>query len=131
MHLNDSKTAHNSKKDRHESIGIGHIGIHAFHHIMNDPRVQHIPLVLETSSFELPQETWANEIEVLNQLSGLALDPGATTQSDDLVKGIRTALQHAENASGKGKSKAKAPSRTSRKRKAKADEDDEADEDED
>ncbi|KAF5378299.1 hypothetical protein D9615_008792 [Tricholomella constricta] len=127
MHLNDSKTAHNSRKDRHESIGIGHIGIHAFHHIMNDPRVQHIPLVLETPSFELPRKTWAKEIEVLNRLSGLALDPGM----DDLVKDIRTSVQHAENASGKGKSKAKAPSRTSRKRKAKADEDDEAEEDED
>ncbi|KAG5637523.1 hypothetical protein DXG03_004429, partial [Asterophora parasitica] len=85
-----------------------------------------IPLVLETPSFEQPQKTWAKEIEVLNRLSGLTLDePGADTQMDELVNGIKTAVLHAEK-NGKGKSKTKAPGRTSKKRKA----DDEGDEDE-
>ncbi|KAG5638035.1 hypothetical protein DXG03_004280, partial [Asterophora parasitica] len=85
-----------------------------------------IPLVLETPSFEQPQETWAKEIEVLNRLSGLTLDElGADTQVDELVNGIKTAVLHAEKK-GKGKSKTKAPGRTSKKRKT----DDEGDEDE-
>ncbi|TRM62580.1 xylose isomerase-like protein [Schizophyllum amplum] len=33
LHLNDSKTPHNSKKDRHENIGQGTLGLAAFHHI--------------------------------------------------------------------------------------------------
>ncbi|EDR06513.1 uncharacterized protein LACBIDRAFT_251065, partial [Laccaria bicolor S238N-H82] len=70
MHLNDSKTEFNSKRDRHENIGLGHLGIPAFQHILNDPRVQNIPLILETPSFEKPAEVWGKEIEVLMKLSG-------------------------------------------------------------
>ncbi|KAJ7615123.1 xylose isomerase-like protein [Mycena rosella] len=69
MHLNDSKTECNSKRDRHENIGMGHVGIGGFHHILNDVRFQDIPLILETPSFEKP-EVWAKEIGVLNGLSG-------------------------------------------------------------
>ncbi|KAF7291124.1 tRNA-dihydrouridine synthase 1 [Mycena indigotica] len=50
MHLNDSKTELNSKRDRHENIGLGHIGLSGFHHILNDTRFQNIPLILETPS---------------------------------------------------------------------------------
>ncbi|KAG6824469.1 hypothetical protein H0H92_006806, partial [Tricholoma furcatifolium] len=100
MHINDSKTEHNSRKDRHENIGIGHIGINGFHHILNDPRVQHIPLVLETPSFELPKETWAREIEALNRLSGLSLEDDA---GEEIVKPIRTAVGFASKRDSKSK----------------------------
>ncbi|KAJ7041896.1 xylose isomerase-like protein [Mycena alexandri] len=83
MHLNDSKTEHNSKKDRHENIGIGHIGIQGFHHILNDPRFQDIPLILETPSFEKP-EVWATEINALNSLSGAPLDTDADAGEQQL-----------------------------------------------
>ncbi|KAK0468756.1 xylose isomerase-like protein [Armillaria novae-zelandiae] len=65
MHLNDSKTDLASKRDRHENIGMGYIGLESFLHILTDPRVQGIPLILETPE----PETWATEIEVLNELS--------------------------------------------------------------
>ncbi|KAK0196366.1 xylose isomerase-like protein [Armillaria mellea] len=65
MHLNDSKTDFASKRDRHENIGMGYIGLEPFHHILTDPRLQGIPLILETPE----PETWATEIEVLNELS--------------------------------------------------------------
>ncbi|SJL17450.1 related to Probable endonuclease 4 [Armillaria ostoyae] len=65
MHLNDSKTDFASKRDRHENIGMGYIGLEPFHHILTDPRVQGIPLILETPE----PETWATEIKVLNELS--------------------------------------------------------------
>lgn len=68
MHLNDSKAALGSKKDRHENIGLGHIGISTFRHIVSDPRTQDIPLILETPTFEAT-EIWTKEISALNRLS--------------------------------------------------------------
>ncbi|XP_065175660.1 probable endonuclease 4 [Sycon ciliatum] len=48
MHLNDSKGELGCHLDRHENIGKGKIGIGAFQFIMNDPRLNDIPLILET-----------------------------------------------------------------------------------
>jgi len=48
MHLNDSKTPFNSKRDRHELIGEGSLGERAFRQVMNDPRLAPVPKVLET-----------------------------------------------------------------------------------
>ena len=48
LHLNDSKTARGSRVDRHEHIGKGKIGLHAFGYIMRTPRFRKIPKVLET-----------------------------------------------------------------------------------
>src|SRR5437868_2939652 len=48
VHLNDSKTARGSRVDRHQHIGKGQIGLHAFRFIMRDPRFRKIPKVLET-----------------------------------------------------------------------------------
>jgi deoxyribonuclease-4 len=48
LHLNDSKTARGSRVDRHEHIGKGKIGLHAFRFIMRDRRFRKIPKVLET-----------------------------------------------------------------------------------
>jgi deoxyribonuclease-4 len=48
LHLNDSKTARGARVDRHEHIGKGQIGLHAFRFIMRDRRFEKIPKVLET-----------------------------------------------------------------------------------
>ena len=48
MHINDSKPPLGSRVDRHHSLGQGEIGWDAFKFIMNDPRMNDIPLVLET-----------------------------------------------------------------------------------
>lgn len=48
VHLNDSKCALASKKDRHESIGYGKIGSAGFRAIMNTPQFHGIPMILET-----------------------------------------------------------------------------------
>lgn len=37
-----------SHLDRHEDIGRGQIGITAFQEIVNEPRLDNIPLILET-----------------------------------------------------------------------------------
>jgi len=68
MHINDSKPPLGSKKDRHQSIGKGEIGLEAFRYIMNDDRMDNIPLILET----IDDSIWAQEIELLYSLQNKA-----------------------------------------------------------
>ncbi len=61
LHLNDSKKDFASRKDRHESIGRGTLGLNAFKMIMQDSEFDNIPMILET-----PDNTiWAEEISLL------------------------------------------------------------------
>ncbi|KAH6887300.1 xylose isomerase-like protein [Coprinopsis sp. MPI-PUGE-AT-0042] len=85
MHLNDSKTEFGSKKDRHESIGMGSLGLTSFHHILNDQRTKDIPLVLETPSWERPKEVWGTEIGVLRKLIGLPISTEPKAEDEGLV----------------------------------------------
>lgn len=48
FHLNDSEGALGSNKDRHVLIGDGAIGEKPFHWLLEDPRSNGVPLVLET-----------------------------------------------------------------------------------
>ena len=48
FHFNDSKGTLGSRKDRHEHIGQGAIGVSGFAHILNDPRFAGVPMILET-----------------------------------------------------------------------------------
>jgi deoxyribonuclease-4 len=61
MHINDSKVDLGSHVDRHHSLGEGKIGIDAFRFIMNDDRMDDIPLILET----IDDSIWDKEIELL------------------------------------------------------------------
>ena len=64
MHINDSKKGLGSKVDRHDSLGNGTLGKEFFERMMNDPRLDNIPLILET-----PDDTiWAEEIAWLYSL---------------------------------------------------------------
>ena len=64
MHLNDSKPDLGTRVDRHESLGKGKLGLDPFAFIMNDPRMDDIPLVLET----IDESLWENEIAMLYRL---------------------------------------------------------------
>ena len=48
LHLNDSKTPLGSRVDRHTHIGSGHVGLSAFQRLLTDPRLDDLPMVLET-----------------------------------------------------------------------------------
>jgi deoxyribonuclease-4 len=48
VHLNDSKGALGSRRDRHEHIGRGHVGRAGFWRLLHDPRLAHLPMVIET-----------------------------------------------------------------------------------
>ena len=61
MHLNDSKKGLGSRVDRHASIGKGEIGLDAFQRIMEDTRLDNIPMILETPDNAI----WAEEIALL------------------------------------------------------------------
>jgi deoxyribonuclease-4 len=50
IHCNDSKKGLGSHVDRHEHIGIGEIGADGFAELVNDPRLERVPIVLETDS---------------------------------------------------------------------------------
>ena len=66
IHLNDSLMPFNSRKDRHEKIGKGFIGLNSFAKIINHPALKDKPFYLET-----PQENlsgYAGEITLLKKL---------------------------------------------------------------
>jgi deoxyribonuclease-4 len=48
IHANDSKKPCGSRVDRHEAIGKGRIGSRAFGLLMKNPRLAHVPMILET-----------------------------------------------------------------------------------
>jgi len=64
MHINDSKPPLGSRVDRHHSLGMGEIGWEAFRLMMNDPRMDDIPLILET----IDESLWPQEIRALYEL---------------------------------------------------------------
>lgn len=61
IHLNDTKKPLGSRVDRHESIGLGLLGIDFFKRFMKDSRFDNIPIILETPD----ENRWAGEIELL------------------------------------------------------------------
>ncbi len=48
VHLNDSKNDRGSRKDRHEKLGLGRIGMDALRRIALHPALQGLPFILET-----------------------------------------------------------------------------------
>lgn len=87
LHLNDSKAPFASHRDLHQNIGLGFLGLRAFHNVMNEPRFQNLPLILETPC-ERPDPSdpkgkktiedktiWAREIKLLESLIGM--DPSS------------------------------------------------------
>ena len=48
FHINDSKKPLGSRVDRHEHIGQGHLGLEPFRLLVNDPRFEKVPMIMET-----------------------------------------------------------------------------------
>ena len=64
MHLNDSKKELGSRVDRHACLGQGTMGLDGFRWFMQQPHLDHIPLILETPD----PERWAEEIKWLRSV---------------------------------------------------------------
>ncbi|MBQ2321466.1 MAG: deoxyribonuclease IV [Bacteroidales bacterium] len=65
MHLNDCLKPRGSRVDRHAPLGQGTLGIDAFRRIVQDPRTDNIPLILETPDESL----WPDEIALLKSFA--------------------------------------------------------------
>ena len=62
IHMNDSMNPLGSHKDRHEKIGKGQIGSEAMRRIINHPKLQGLPIILETPNDDAG---WTEEIALL------------------------------------------------------------------
>ena len=61
LHLNDNLRTLGSHIDRHASIGDGSLGREFFTRLVNDPRFDNMPLILETPNPDI----WKEEIKWL------------------------------------------------------------------
>jgi len=68
VHLNDSRRELGSRVDRHAHIGQGQIGLEGFRLLINDPRLQHIPMILETPKGEDPVAADRRNLAILRRL---------------------------------------------------------------
>jgi deoxyribonuclease-4 len=77
IHLNDSKTPFNSRRDRHELIGEGTIGASVFRRIVADERFAKVPKVIETPKLDDATKT---DRRMLKRLRRYGLPLGRTTR---------------------------------------------------
>jgi deoxyribonuclease-4 len=70
IHVNDSRKELGSRVDRHDHIGKGRIGLPGFRILMNDPRLENVPKILETEKSDDMHE----DIENMNVLRSLVAE---------------------------------------------------------
>lgn len=63
FHLNDSKKPCGSRVDRHEHIGKGCLGLDPFRWLLNDPRFNDLPMLLETPKLETPESRRRSDVD--------------------------------------------------------------------
>lgn len=72
IHVNDSMKPFGSKRDRHEHIGKGVMGLDGFRALMNDERLVSVPKILETDKSEDLHE----DVENMSVLKALVVHTG-------------------------------------------------------
>jgi deoxyribonuclease IV len=68
IHLNDSKHPFGARKDRHEAIGEGTLGVEPFRRILLDERLSAVPKVLETPKGDDPVAADRRNLSLLRKL---------------------------------------------------------------
>eukprot|EP01117_Protostelium_nocturnum_P020147 TRINITY_DN8941_c0_g1_i1.p1 TRINITY_DN8941_c0_g1~~TRINITY_DN8941_c0_g1_i1.p1 ORF type:complete len:362 (-),score=103.29 TRINITY_DN8941_c0_g1_i1:638-1645(-) len=107
VHLNDSKADLGEKRDLHENIGHGFIGLEGFRLLVNDTRFDGIPMVLETPVGE-DEGLWAEEIKLLTWLIGKEKnDPEVLEKISELQKKGEKSREEQKLKSSKRSKKAK------------------------
>ncbi|MEW5989488.1 MAG: deoxyribonuclease IV [Chloroflexota bacterium] len=66
FHLNDSQYPLGARRDRHDHVGRGHIGLDGFAHFVNDPRWRDHPAHLETEKTEKDENGQEVEMDPVN-----------------------------------------------------------------
>jgi deoxyribonuclease-4 len=75
-HCNDAKDARGSRRDRHEHIGKGTIGLEPFRRLLNDPRNAHAAFIAETP-IEEPKDDLMNVTTLKSLVEVRAANPNA------------------------------------------------------
>jgi deoxyribonuclease-4 len=83
-HCNDAKDACGSRRDRHEHIGKGTIGLEPFRRLLNDPRTAHAAFIAET-----PIDEPRDDLRNVAKLKSLVND-GIAGVGKHKKKGCRT-----------------------------------------
>lgn len=73
IHLNDSKAPLGANRDLHQKLGYGFLGLEVFRIIANFPKLQNIPIVLETP-VDKDDTVYGEEIKLLEWLQDKKLD---------------------------------------------------------
>ena len=71
IHLNDCKSGWGSRKDRHEHIGQGELGLDAFRLILNEPGFLRIPMIIETPKDKAGKWDRENLLALSNLISSV------------------------------------------------------------
>ncbi|CAN6653423.1 apurinic-apyrimidinic endonuclease 1 [Trichomonascus vanleenenianus] len=117
MHLNDSKAPFDSKRDLHQNIGLGFLGLEPFRLIMNRSEFEGLPLILETpleSEGSPNDDCRGDEIKLLEWLIGRSSDDeGYLAKAKELqVKGAKERQEHQAKFDTKQKKSAAKNNRT-------------------
>ena len=67
LHINDSKTVFNSKRDRHAHLGEGSIGLEGFRAMLQMPELVNLPGLLETPD-EGDYQGYRRDLDLLKRL---------------------------------------------------------------
>ena len=100
MHMNDSKTALNSRVDRHEHIGKGKIGLEAFRRILNHPMLTGKAFIAETP-IDKPGDDRRN-VAAMWKLVGKAV---AATGKDGMKPRKKKSVSKAKKSKRKSRAK--------------------------
>ncbi len=76
-HCNDAKDPRGSRRDRHEHIGKGTIGLEPFRRLLNDPRTEHAAFIAET-----PIDKPKDDLENVALLKSLVRTRGKGAETD-------------------------------------------------
>lgn len=95
IHLNDSKAPLGANRDLHQKLGYGFLGLESFRVIANFPKLENIPIILETP-MEKDDSVYGEEIKLLEWLQGRKSDdPEYTAKLDQLSKlGAQDRAEH-------------------------------------
>lgn len=88
IHLNDSKAPLGANRDLHQKLGLGFIGLEPFRIIAQNPKLQNIPIVLETPVAKEEKDLiYGEEIKLLEWLQDKTGDDEEfTTRKEKLSK---------------------------------------------
>ena len=83
IHCNDSKSPLNSRVDRHQHIGLGHIGLEGFRRIVQNANFRRLPYVLET-----PVDATRNDEGNLSVMQELSKSDGKRSSENQVKESL-------------------------------------------